>query len=109
MTACSTKRVYFILLFLLSITVARATEIKSIGVPYVQNYTKVMYQSGNQNWSITKDEHGIMYFGNSEGLLSYDGHYWQLYHMPNRLIVRSVVADGRGKIYCGGFGEFGYW
>ena len=32
MTACSTKRVYFILLFLLSITVAQATEIKSIGV-----------------------------------------------------------------------------
>lgn len=43
------------------------------------------------------------------GLLSFDGKYWQLYRMPNGLIVRSVAADGRGKVYAGGFGEFGYW
>ena len=88
---------------------ASATDIKSIGVPYVQNYTKDIYQSGNQNWSVTTDEHGIMYFGNSEGLLSFDGKYWQSYRMPNGLIVRSVAADGKGKIYAGGFGELGYW
>jgi DNA-binding CsgD family transcriptional regulator len=88
---------------------ARAADIKSIGVPYVQNYTKAMYQSGNQNWSITRDEHSIMYFGNAEGLLSFDGKYWQQHHMPNGLVVRSVLADGKGKIYAGAFGEFGYW
>ena len=109
MAACSIKRIYFILLFLRSFTIAQATEIKSIGVPYVQNYTKVMYQSGNQNWSITKDEHGIMYFGNSEGLLTFDGKYWQSYRMPNGQIIRSVAADGKGKVYAGGMGEFGYW
>jgi len=88
---------------------AMAADIKSIGVPYVQNYTKAIYQSGNQNWSVTRDEHGIMYFGNSEGLLTFDGKYWQSYPMPNGLIVRSVAADGNGKVYSGGFGEFGYW
>jgi ligand-binding sensor domain-containing protein/DNA-binding CsgD family transcriptional regulator len=88
---------------------AHAADIKSIGVPYVQNYTKAQYQSGNQNWSVTRDEHGIMYFGNAEGLLSFDGKYWQLNRMPNGLIVRAVAADGMGKIYAGGFGEFGYW
>lgn len=103
------KHVLFVLLALLAIPKAKATDIKSVGVPYVQNYTKAMYQSGNQNWSITKDEHGIMYFGNSDGLLSFDGKYWQLHRMPHGLIVRSVAADGKGKIYAGGFGEFGYW
>lgn len=88
---------------------AHAADIKSIGVPYVQNYTKAQYQSGNQNWSVTRDEHGIMYFGNAEGLLSFDGKYWQLNRMPNGLIVRAVAADGKGKVYAGGFGEFGYW
>ncbi|WP_426670557.1 ligand-binding sensor domain-containing protein [Mucilaginibacter sp. McL0603] len=88
---------------------AFAADIKSIGVPYVQNYTKAIYQSGNQNWSVTKDEHGIMYFGNSQGLLTFDGRYWQSHQMPNGLIVRSVAADGKGKIYAGSFGEFGYW
>jgi len=94
---------------LLTVFYTAAADIKSIGVPYVQNYTKAIYQSGNQNWSVTRDEHGIMYFGNSEGLLTFDGKYWQSYQMPNGLIVRSVAADGKGKIYAGGFGELGYW
>lgn len=104
------KAILVIKLFVFSALVfAKGADIKSIGVPYVQNYTKAIYQSGNQNWSVTKDEHGIMYFGNSEGLLTFDGKYWQSYQMPNGLIVRSVAADGNGKVYAGGFGELGYW
>lgn len=104
------KPILIILAFLLVASLhATGTDIKSIGVPYVQNYTKAIYQSGNQNWSVTRDEHGIMYFGNSEGLLTFDGKYWQSYRMPNGLIVRAVAADGKGKIYAGGFGELGYW
>src|SRR5580692_10959345 len=91
--------------FLLAASDNYGADIKSVGVPYVQNYTKAIYQSGNQNWSVTKDEHGIMYFGNSEGLLTFDGRYWQSYPMPNGLIVRAVAADGHGKVYAGGFGE----
>jgi hypothetical protein len=109
MTTYCRKHLLFIALFLLAFCAANATDIKSIGVPYVQNYTKALYQSGNQNWSITKDERGVMYFGNADGLLSFDGKYWELHTMPNGLIVRAVAADGRGKIYAGGFGEFGYW
>jgi len=103
-------RKHLLFAFFISINLlAHAADIKSIGVPYVQNYTKAQYQSGNQNWSVTRDEHGIMFFGNAEGLLSFDGKYWQLNRMPNGLIVRAVAADGKGKIYAGGFGEFGYW
>ncbi len=95
------------ILFISSLT--WANDIRGIGVPYIQNYTKAQYQSGNQNWSVTKDEKNIVYFGNSEGLLSFDGRYWQQYQMPNRVIIRSVAADGHGRIYAGGYGEFGYW
>lgn len=103
---------YFIvcLTFLLSlVSKSRASEILSIGVPYVQNYPKSTYLSGNQNWSITKDKNGLMYFGNAEGLLTFDGKYWQQNEMPNRQIVRSVATDSDGRIYTGSFGEFGYW
>jgi ligand-binding sensor domain-containing protein/DNA-binding CsgD family transcriptional regulator len=88
---------------------AYAQEIRSVGVPYIQNYSKSIYLSGNQNWSTTKDKNGIMYFGNTQGLLSYDGKYWQRYEMPNKQIVRSVAADSSGRIYTGAYGEFGYW
>ena len=87
----------------------QAQEIKSIGVPYVQNYLKSEYLSGNQNWAVARDAKGVMYFGNAEGLLSYDGGYWQLHKMPNRQIVRSVATDKLGRVYTGSFGEFGYW
>ncbi|MEE1947198.1 triple tyrosine motif-containing protein [Pedobacter sp. KR3-3] len=86
-----------------------ANGIQSIGVPYVQNYPKSAYLSGNQNWSIAKDKTGLVYFGNAEGLLVYDGKYWQQYKMPNRQIVRSVATSSDGRIYSGSFGEFGYW
>jgi ligand-binding sensor domain-containing protein/DNA-binding CsgD family transcriptional regulator len=86
-----------------------ANDIQSIGVSYVRNYTKSSYLAGNQNWSVTSDANRVIYFGNSEGLLSFNGNAWQLYKIPHSLIVRSVAADGKGKIYTGGFGELGYW
>ncbi len=86
-----------------------AEDIKRIGVPYIQNYTKTAYASGNQNWSITRDKRGVMYFGNAEGLLTYDGKYWKQYEMPNRQIVRAVAADNDGRIHTGSYAEFGYW
>jgi ligand-binding sensor domain-containing protein len=100
---------YLLLLLFIAPLFAGAANIKSIGVPYVQNYPKSQYQAGNQNWAETKDANGMMYFANSEGLLSFDGRNWQLYRMPNGLIVRAVAADGHGKIYTGAFGEIGYW
>jgi ligand-binding sensor domain-containing protein/DNA-binding CsgD family transcriptional regulator len=90
-------------------TIVRADNIKSIGVPYVQNFPKSIYLSGNQNWAIAKDKHGIMYFGNAQGLLTYDGKYWQEHAMPNRQIVRAVAAGPNEVIYTGSFGEFGLW
>lgn len=101
---------YFIFLLFCFLSVSTlADDIKSIGVPYIQNYPKSVYLSGNQNWSIAKGKNGIMYFGNTQGLLTYDGKYWQQYEMPNRQIVRSVATDENGTIYTGSFGEFGYW
>lgn len=99
---------FFWAVLLFSLT-ARAIDLQRIGTPFVDNYTKGIYQAGNQNWSVTKDAHGVMYFGNSDGLLSFDGKCWQLNRMPNRITVRAVAADGKDKIYAGGFEEFGYW
>ncbi|HTN20371.1 MAG TPA: triple tyrosine motif-containing protein [Pelobium sp.] len=86
-----------------------AQSIQSVGVPYVKNFFKANYAAGNQNWAMAQDQNGIIYFGNSEGLLSYDGSFWQTHALPHRLVVRSVAVDKKGKIYTGGFGEFGFW
>ncbi len=103
------KLLAFTTYILLSISNILGQNIQNIGVPYVENFPKTSYASGNQNWAIAKGDNGIVYFGNSEGLLSYDGSFWQTHTLPNRLVVRSVATDKKGKIYTGGFGEFGFW
>jgi len=75
----------------------------------VHNYTRNDYQSGNQNWNIAQDNNGIIYFGNSNGLLVFNGNTWRLFTLPNQTTVRSVASDKKGRIYVGSFEEFGYF
>lgn len=80
-----------------------------IGVPQIINFSRQAYDAYNQNWAISQDEQGLMYFANSKGLLVFDGMQWGNYALPGRQIVRAVASDGKGKVYTGGFGEIGYW
>jgi len=81
-----------------------------LGSPLVTNYNKVLYGGGSRTWDIKQDSRGIMYFGNNEGLLSFNGKYWKQYKLPNQTIVRSIHIDTvEDKIYVGGQGEFGYF
>lgn len=84
-------------------------NIQRVGVPAVQHYTKAAYKAGNQNWAVAFGSNGIMYAANTDGLMAYDGQYWQLHTMPNRIVVRSLAVDRNDRIYTGGFAEFGYW
>ena len=62
-----------------------------------------------QNWDIRQDKNGIIYFANNEGLVSFDGKYWNIYSLPNKTIVRSVQIGEDNNIYVGGQDEFGYF
>ncbi len=80
----------------------------TIGIPSIVNYTKQAYNAGSQNWGIAQDKKGILYFANSQGLLTFDGSFWRKYLLPNNTIVRSVAIDN-DRIYVGGQSEFGYF
>ena len=58
-----------------------------IGIPFIQNYSPKVYKQDPQNWSIGQDKRGIMYFGNSNGLLEYDGINWRLLTVRNNSSV----------------------
>jgi DNA-binding CsgD family transcriptional regulator len=81
----------------------------TIGLPEIINYTKQAYNAGTQNWDIRQGQNGIVYFGNNEGLLSFDGTFWKLYPLPNHTIVRAIEMGEDQKIYTGGQNEFGYF
>lgn len=81
----------------------------TIGLPDVINYNKQEYNAGLQNWDIKQDINGIIYIANNEGLLTFDGKYWNLYPLPNKTIVRSIEIGLDNKIYVGGQDELGYF
>ncbi len=84
-------------------------EVKSIGVPYVWNYKKPVYQAGQQSWMIDVSKYGLVYFANNDGLVEFDGKNWRTFPISSGSVLRSVKVSDDGKIYVGAFGEFGYF
>ncbi len=80
-----------------------------VGKPYVINYDKRTYGGDNQNWSVAIGKNGLVYFGNDNGLLEFDGSNWSLYKMPDNGVVRSVTYGDDSNIYVGSYQEFGFW
>lgn len=76
--------------------------------PFFQNYSLSEYNAGNQNWGLSKAENGKLYVANNNGLLEYDGLKWDFKELPNKTIIRSVLAY-KDLIYTGSYEEFGYW
>ena len=81
----------------------------TIGLPDIINYSKQWYKAGAQNRQIRQDKKGILYFANSEGVLTFDGINWKTYALPNKSIVRSLEFGPDNKLYVGGQDEFGYF
>ncbi len=80
-----------------------------LGIPQIVNYNNEQYNGGIQNWEVKQDKNGILYFGNNEGLLTFNGRYWNLYRLPNYTSVRAIGIDSKNRIYVGGQDEFGYF
>jgi DNA-binding CsgD family transcriptional regulator len=99
-----THKILAVLLFL-----CLRAPVSAADSPLLLNFPSSQYQAANQNWSISQDQQGILYFGNHNGLLEYDGSNWELHPLPNGQVARSVAVDQKGRIYCGSYGEFGYW
>lgn len=77
---------------------------------FIRNHIKGEYNAQSQNWSIDQDTiTGIVYFGNNEGLLLFNGTHWNVHSLPNKMIVRAVSCNHQGKIFVGGYEEFGFF
>ena len=100
-------RYYFTALLLGVLTLSKAQN--TIGLPEINNFQKIQYKAGLQNWDFRQDQKGVLYIANNEGMLSYDGSNWNLHPLPNKTIVRSLEIVADSIIYVGGQGEMGYF
>lgn len=97
------------LFVLLILPNAVAGQIQSpAGNPFIRNYSPKEYKAHEQVWSIVQDHRGLMYFGNSDGILEYDGSAWRLIESTRETPVRSMDVTTDGRVYVGGVADFGY-
>lgn len=105
------KYCVFILLFLSYFfypTKAQTIQDREYGMPYITYFSPKTYDAHPQNWAITQGKRGFMYFGNTNGVLEYDGTSWRLIPTPKSSIVRSLDVNDAGQIFVGAQGEMGY-
>jgi serine phosphatase RsbU (regulator of sigma subunit) len=100
------KIIILLPLFLILILPAKSQNIK---LP-VTNYTNKEYGRGYQenNWSIILDDRDVVYAGNANGILEYDGVMWHFIPVRQGAFVFSMAKDQAGTIYVGSQNDFGY-
>lgn len=79
-----------------------------LGRPFIRNFTPQEFNGHPQSWSFVQDRRGVIYVGNTAGLLEYDGARWRLIGVPNSKLVRALAAGPDGTVYIGTLSDFGY-
>ncbi len=78
------------------------------GKPFIRNYNYKEYNAHPQNWAVTQDQRGVMYFGHTNGISEYDGVRWRLIQLSGFSAAYALASDTSGNIFVGGQREFGY-
>src|SRR5215831_16982379 len=81
---------------------------REVGLPFFRFYSPREYGGQANNWAVTQDPRGVIYVGNNDGVLVYDGVQWRLVRVSNRSAVRSLDVGPDGMVYVGARGDFGY-
>jgi hypothetical protein len=79
---------------------------------FVTNYSRSFLNTVSGNWSLLQDPEGVIYIGNNNGVLVYDGQKIRRVYdsegLPKMGLTRSLLMDSKNTIYTIIGGEFGY-
>lgn len=98
---------FLIIILFLSVSAA-AQNLNPSGIKPVQNFPPYIYRGSVQNWAVTQDSAGIMYFANNSGIMIYDGSEWQIIKMDNDATVRMVNYGNDNRVYVGAVSRLGF-
>ncbi len=76
----------------------------------ISNYTNKVYGRGYEatNYCILTDQRNLVYAGNANGILEYDGSEWRFIPVSQGAYVTSMDLAPSGIVYVGSQQEFGY-
>ena len=76
-----------------------------IGVPKITNFESKDYGYESQNFDLIQGKDGLIYIGNTDGILEYDNQSWNLIRMTG---TPKMDVDCYQRIYVSGFDSIGY-
>ncbi len=94
-----------VLIFILTILIPLRSYENNTGSPYIQKIILNNYGFNNNNFSLIQDHHGISYICNTNGIIQYDGRFWEILKVPG---IPSIDIDNKGVIYVGAYNHFGF-
>ena len=74
----------------------------------IRTYASADFRASSDNYQMTQDENNILYFGNENGVLEFDGVSWRIHPLPSYGHVVMVKMGPDKRLYVGGENEFGY-
>ncbi|MCX6954196.1 MAG: ATP-binding protein [Verrucomicrobia bacterium] len=78
------------------------------GRPLLQTFTPRDYRAHQQIWMGAQAPDGVMWFGNSHSVLSYDGAAWRRIEVPGTSWVRTLAFGPDDRLYIGGTDQLGF-
>jgi diguanylate cyclase (GGDEF)-like protein len=94
--------------FALLVCLAWTAPAAERGLPQITVYPAETHKAGPQSFDLAQDSRGILYFGNLQGLLTYDGAWWRLLKLPDDQAALSVATDAQGRVTLGMVSDFGH-
>lgn len=104
LTMSWSQRLWVLILGVLCLT---SNVHSQIGTPHFKYFSPQDYKEGNRNWAIASDAKGVIYVGNDDGILRFDGISWELIPLPQNQIAYWLEKGEDGNIYVGANGEIG--
>jgi len=76
-----------------------------IGSPYIQRIYLKNYGIINTNFSLVQDKYGLLYIANTNGIVQYDGTFWDLISTNSTPVI---AINDSNVIYAGMYNDFGF-
>jgi ligand-binding sensor domain-containing protein len=78
------------------------------GLPLFDSFSPRDYRGHSQVWNAVEDAAGLLYFGNLNQVIVYDGARWSRLPVPGATFVRGLAIDADDTLWLGGVDELGY-
>jgi class 3 adenylate cyclase/ligand-binding sensor domain-containing protein len=101
---------YFLLFLLFFFGIKFAFPQNELGLSTITNYHPTDYLAYSQNWYVNQDERGVMYFANGDGMLEFDGSYWNLIKLADEASTATAIYidTTASLIFIGAKSDFGF-